>query len=388
MRRLSRGIPILVLLAAAACETPATAPIRDTSGLAVQAAKGGAPSPKIRSVSVTPTSAGLIVGGTTQITAQSNPTGASFTWSSSNNSIATVTQTGFVTGVAAGTASITAAAGGKSASASITVSGPPVAGVVLLAAGDISDCNNNNDEATAKILDVNAGTIALLGDNVYETGTPTEFANCYHPTWGRHKARTMPSAGNHEYSTPNATGYYGYFGAAAGDPAKGYYSYNLGDWHIVVLNSNIPRDAASAQVQWLRSDLAANTGKACTLAYWHHPRFSSGSHGNNTTVQAFWDALYEFNTEIILVGHDHDYERFAPQTPTAVADPVKGIRQFVVGTGGRSHYALTTLKANSEVFDGTTYGVLKLTLSAASYSWQFLPVAGQTFTDSGSRSCH
>ncbi len=391
MRRISSGSLLLALIFVAACETPTTAPARDTSGLAVLAAKGGgggAPSQKVKSVSVSPSSAAIAVGGSAQITATSKPAGASFTWASSNNSVATVTQAGLVSGIAPGTASITAAAGGKSAAASISVTGPPPAGVVLLAAGDIADCNNNNDEATAQILDANTGTIALLGDNVYETGTSTEFANCYHPTWGRHKARTMPSAGNHEYGTPNAAGYYEYFGAAAGDPTKGYYSYNLGEWHIVVLNSNITRDAASTQVQWLRADLAANTGKACTLAYWHHPRFSSGSHGNNTSVQAFWDALYDFSTELILVGHDHDYERFAPQTPAAAADPVRGIRQFVVGTGGRSHYGLSTLKANSEVFNGTTYGVLKLTLSASSYAWQFLPVAGQTFTDSGSRACH
>ncbi len=198
----------------------------------------------------------------------------------------------------------------------------------------------------------------------------------------------MPSAGNHEYNTPNGAGYYEYFGAAAGDPTKGYYSYDLGDWHIVVLNSNIPREAGSVQEQWLRADLAASNG-TCTLAYWHHPRFNSGaSHGNNTTVQALWQALYDANADVILAGHEHTYERFAPQTPAGVADPIRGIRQFIVGTGGRSHYALGALQPNSQVFDGTTYGVLKLTLSAGSYSWQFVPVAGATFTDSGSGSCH
>jgi hypothetical protein len=227
-----------------------------------------------------------------------------------------------------------------------------------------------------------------MGDNAYENGTATEYNNCYDPTWGRHKARTKPSAGNHEYNTAGATGYYGYFGSAAGDPAKGYYSYDLGDWHVVVLNSNIARDATSAQIAWLRADLTANT-KSCTLAYWHHPRYSSGSgHGNNTSVQPFWDVLYEFNADVILNGHDHDYERFAPQNAAGALDNVRGIREFVVGTGGRALYALGTLKANSEVFNASTYGVIRMTLSAGSYSWQFMPVAGQTFTDSGTSSCH
>jgi hypothetical protein len=258
----------------------------------------------------------------------------------------------------------------------------------MIGAGDISDCNNNNDEATAKILDANAGTVFLLGDNVYENGTLTEFNNCYSPTWGRHKSRTMPSAGNHEYNTAGAAGYYAYFGSAAGDPSQGYYSYDLGDWHVVVLNSNIARDASSTQIAWLRADLTANT-KSCTIAYWHHPRFSSGSgHGNNTSVQPFWDVLYEFDADVVMGGHDHDYERFAPQTPTGGADNARGIREFVVGTGGRALYSLGTLKANSQVFNSNTYGVLKLTLSAGAYSWQFIPIAGQTFTDSGSASCH
>jgi hypothetical protein len=293
-----------------------------------------------------------------------------------------------VTGVAAGTATITATAGGKSGNALITVSAPPPPGEVIVGAGDISDCNNNNDEATAKLLDVTAGTVVLMGDNAYENGTTTEYNNCYNPTWGRHKSRTKPSAGNHEYGTAGAAGYFGYFGSAGGDPLKGYYSYDLGDWHVVVLNSNIARDATSAQIAWLRADLTANA-KSCTLAYWHHPRYSSGSgHGNDTSVQPFWDVLYEFNADVILNGHDHDYERFAPQNAAGALDNVRGIREFVVGTGGRALYALGTLKANSQVFNAATYGVIKMTLSAGSYSWQFMPIAGQTFTDAGTSSCH
>jgi hypothetical protein len=385
---MKRRLIALLAVAAIACKESPTGIDPSSADLSPSLARG-APGAKIKSVSVSPASATVQAGSTVQLTATSKPTQApSFTWSSSNNSVATVTQSGLVTGVAAGTATITATAGGKSGSSLITVSAPPPPGETIVGAGDISDCNNNNDEATAKLLDATPGTVVLMGDNAYENGTATEYNNCYDPTWGRHKARTKPSAGNHEYNTAGATGYYGYFGSAAGDPAEGYYSYDLGDWHVVVLNSNIARDATSAQIAWLRADLTANT-KSCTLAYWHHPRYSSGSgHGNNTSVQPFWDVLYEFNADVILNGHDHDYERFAPQNAAGALDNVRGIREFVVGTGGRALYALGTLKANSEVFNASTYGVIRMTLSAGSYSWQFMPVAGQTFTDSGTSSCH
>ena len=264
---------------------------------------------------------------------------------------------------------------------------------VLVAAGDIADCDSPDDEATANLLDTIDGTVVTLGDNTYPNGTTAEFANCYGPSWGRHKARTMPSPGNHDYNTANATAYYSYFGAAAGDPTKGYYSYDLGAWHIVVINSNskcaaIPCGAGSAQEQWLRDDLAANP-RACTLAYWHHPRFSSGAiHGSNVSLQPIWQALYDYGADVVLSGHVHNYERFALQDPTGVADPAHGIREFVVGTGGKSHYGfVSTPIANSEVQDGVTYGVLKLTLHPISYDWQFIPVAGSTFTDTGTGAC-
>jgi acid phosphatase type 7 len=231
----------------------------------------------------------------------------------------------------------------------------------------------------------------VLGDNVYEHGTSEEHANCYDPAWGRHKARTRPAVGNHEYGTPDAAGYFGYFGAAAGDPATGYYSYELGDWHVVVLNSNcayISCAAGSTQEQWLRRDLATNT-KKCTLAYFHHPRFNSGaSHGSSESVAPFWDALYEFGAEVILNGHEHLYERFAPQTPGAVNDPRNGIRQFTVGTGGRQFYEIGAILPNSEVRNNDTFGVLLLRLNADSYDWQFVPIAGQTFSDTGTTRCH
>jgi len=262
---------------------------------------------------------------------------------------------------------------------------------VLVGAGDIVRCLNNNDEATANLLDAIAGTVFTLGDNVYDNETPTRFADCYEPSWGRHKARTRPSVGNHDYRVPGASDYFAYFGAAAGDPQKGYYSYDLGAWHIVVLNSNCEQvggcKAGSPQEQWLRADLAANP-RACTLAYWHHPRFSSSTHhGNEVRMTAFWQALYDYGADVVLSGHDHTYERFAPQDANGVADPARGLRQFVVGTGGGSLYPLGTPIANSEIGNDDTFGVLKLALYPTSYTWEFIPVAGQSFTDQGSAPC-
>jgi hypothetical protein len=265
---------------------------------------------------------------------------------------------------------------------------------VLLAAGDIASCASPGDEATAALLDGLDGTIATLGDTVYDTGASREFATCYHPSWGRHKRRTRPAAGNHDYGTPGATGYFGYFGDAAGDPGQGYYSYDLGSWHIVVINSNCALvggcGAGSPQEQWLRADLAAHPA-ACTLAYWHHPRFSSGeTHGNTDELEPIWRALYEHRADIVLSGHEHNYERFAPQDSTGRLDWERGIRQFVVGTGGRSHYNgfMTPILPNSEVRNGDTYGVLRLTLRPTGYDWQFIPETGKTFTDAGSGTCH
>ena len=272
-----------------------------------------------------------------------------------------------------------------------TTTTAPAGDPVVLAAGDIASCASSGDEATAAVLAGQAGTVITTGDNVYDSGTASEFANCYNPSWGAHKARTRPSPGNHDYGTAGASGYFGYFGNAAGDPATGYYSYDLGDWHVVSLNSNCSIascESTSAQVTWLRADLAANA-KPCTLAYWHHPRFSSGTaHGSSADVQPFYEALYDFNADLILVGHEHNYERFAPMTPTGSIDDVRGIRQIVVGTGGRSHYGFGTPITGSEVRDGTTSGVLKVTLGATGYDWLFLPVSGQTFTDSGTQACH
>jgi hypothetical protein len=236
-------------------------------------------------------------------------------------------------------------------------------------------------------LDSIADTVFTTGDNVYPDGTAAQFSECYDPSWGRHKSRTYPSVGNHDYHTGDASGYFEYFGSSAGEPGKGYYSYDLGTWHIIVLNSVIAVGTGSEQEQWLRADLAAHP-VPCTLAYWHYPRFSSGIvHGSDPTVHALWQALYDFGADVILNGHEHNYERFAPQNPAGVADPARGIRQFVIGLGGRSLYAFGRPIANSEVRYNDTYGVLKLTLHPGSYDWEFIPVAGGTFTDSGSGVC-
>jgi hypothetical protein len=279
--------------------------------------------------------------------------------------------------------------GAPAGATALPISTPaPPGSAIFVGAGDIASCVSNGDESTAALLDSIPGTVFTLGDNVYESGTPREYQDCYEPTWGRHKARTRPAPGNHDYDTRDAAGYFGYFGSSAGDPLTGYYSFDLADWHIIVLNSNIARSAGSLQERWLRADLASHKNP-CTLAYWHHPRFSSGAeHGDDPSVGALWQALYDGDADIVLGGHDHEYERFVPQTPAGAADPVRGIREFVVGTGGRSHYSLGRREANSEIFDAKSFGVLKLTLSPGLYTWQFIPIAGQSFTDSGSGVCH
>jgi hypothetical protein len=259
---------------------------------------------------------------------------------------------------------------------------------VLVGAGDIAYCGSTGDSATARLLLSISGTVFTTGDNAYDRGTSTEYANCYGPTWGQVRSRTRPVSGNHEYLTSGAAGYFGYFGSRAGTKGKGYYAYNVGSWRIYALNSNcafVSCSSTSAQAAWLKADLAANP-RRCVMAYWHHPLFSSGEHGNNTTVKPLWNILYAYHADVVVNGHDHDYERFARQTPGGVRTE-RGIREFVVGTGGRSHYAWSTIKTNSLARNNTTYGVLKLTLHSTSYSWKFVPVAGKTYTDSGSTVC-
>ena len=278
----------------------------------------------------------------------------------------------------------------------------PGATAVLIGAGDIASCGSHDDdddgrwnggsgvELTARLLDSlvpgNAPVaVFTTGDNAYGEGTARQFASCYDPSWGRHKSVTRPAPGNHDYKTKGARGYFDYFGSNAGPGRRGYYSYDLGDWHIISLNSEISMARGSAQEEWLRDDLAATT-KQCVLAYWHEPRFSSGKHGSSTVPAPLWEALYEHHAEIIVNGHDHHYERFAPQTPGGQRDEARGIRQFVVGTGGRKLRKFKSAIANSEVRYNATYGVLKLTLSADGYRWEFVSVSGAV-PDSGSGTC-
>ena len=260
----------------------------------------------------------------------------------------------------------------------------------VLAAGDIASCGYERDEQTAALLDGLEGIVLTLGDNAYGQGTAAQFANCYGPTWGRHKARTRPATGNHDYETAGAAGYFGYFGAAAGPAPQGWYSFDYGGWHLVALNSNCAAiggcGRSSPQGLWLEADLDANPSR-CTLAYWHHPRFASSSnHGSSPLTRELWAILQEHGADVALVGHDHNYERFAPQDADGVADPL-GIREFVVGTGGAGLYAMGAPEPNSEVRDDTSHGVISLDLAPDGYAWQFHPIAGQTFTDSGVASC-
>jgi hypothetical protein len=261
---------------------------------------------------------------------------------------------------------------------------------VLVGAGDIASCTGSGDSATAALVKGVAGTVFTTGDNAYGSGTAWQFANCYDPTWGVFRGRTRPSAGNHDYATAGAAPYYAYFGSLAGHPSRGYYRYDRLTWRIYVLNSNCSAvggcGRGSPQERWLRRDLAEHP-HACVLAYWHHPLFSSGEHGGSRSVKAFWDDLYAAGAEVVLNGHDHVYERFRPQTPAGIVS-TRGIRQFTVGTGGRSHTTFPSVHPNSVVRNGTTYGVLKLTLRADTYVWRFLPEAGKTFSDSGSSRCH
>jgi calcineurin-like phosphoesterase family protein len=269
---------------------------------------------------------------------------------------------------------------------------PDQSAAVLLAAGDIADCTNlAGAEATAKILEENAGVVAALGDLAYPDGTAENF-KCYDKTWGRVKDRTRPSPGNHEFHSQGATFYFEYFGKTAGDPKDGFYSYELGAWHIISLNSECVEiggcNEGSREEKWLRADLAAHPA-ACTLAYFHKPLFSSGgAHGDAPEIRPLYQALYDANADVILSGHDHDYERFAPQDPDGKLDRARGIREFVVGTGGKNHRPFGAPEATTEMRDTTAFGVLKLTLRTTGYDWKFIPEAGKSFTDSGSDNCH
>lgn len=294
------------------------------------------------------------------------------------------------TATLAPTMSATAPTAGPT-TASDRPSGTPAGPVTLIAAGDITSCAVTSDSATAKLVESIPGTVAALGDDAYDSGTVSEYSRCYAPTWGAFLDRTRPVPGNHEYLTRAAAGYFAYFGSRAGDPKLGYYAYDLGAWRLYALNSNCSDiggcGTGSAEVTWLTADLAAHPTQ-CVLAYWHHPRFSSGEHGSNTFVAGLWDTLYAAGADVVLSGHDHDYERFAPMSDTGQVDEATGITEFVVGTGGRSHYPFNAILPTSRVHDNTTFGVLDLTLSPGTWSSRFVPIAGKTFTDTSSGTCH
>ncbi|HEX7648853.1 MAG TPA: metallophosphoesterase [Noviherbaspirillum sp.] len=270
-------------------------------------------------------------------------------------------------------------------------------GVTVYAAGDVADCKKRppKESAAAKTAAlIEAGlerekdaAVLMLGDATYPIGMPEEFENCYQPTWGRFKQRTYPTPGNHEYYTPEAIGYYGYFDNIAGPGRRGYYSVDIGTWHVISLNSNLKPTQNQAQLEWLKEDLDRNKAH-CTLAFWHHAMFSSGGHGSDSRMEQAWKLLAAAGADVVLSGHDHDYERFVPKDADGKRDDAHGMREFVVGTGGAKLTPLTLQRSGSAVSDNSTYGVLKLTLKQQGYEWEFLPVDAGGFKDHGAALCH
>lgn len=281
-----------------------------------------------------------------------------------------------------------ACAGAEAPGAGQTV---PSASISVVAAGDIADCGSDglqfpNAFRTANLVAPADALVLTLGDSTYPVGAATEFSDCFHPSWGGFKDRIRPSPGNHDYMTTDAGAYFDYFGTAAGPDRRGYYSFDVGGWHLISLNSNADAGVGSAQYAWLQADLAAHSEVLCTLAYWHHPVFSSGPHGNDRRMADAFQLLHAAGTEIVLVGHDHIYERFAPQDASGNADPDRGVRSFTVGTGGARLYSLRKPQPNSEVRDASSYGLLRLTLGTSDFRWAFVPVEGAA-RDEGSAEC-
>jgi acid phosphatase type 7 len=265
----------------------------------------------------------------------------------------------------------------------IAAKGPPV----IAAAGDIAS-SGKGDEITARLVDAMNPTLVLTtGDNAYPSGSLRDFERYYDPTWGRHRAITRPTPGNHDYETPEADGYFGYFGGAAGPRGKGYHSFDVGQWHVVTLNSQIDHGQGSEQLEWLERDLAASDAR-CTLAYWHMPRFTRGKYGDTPDVAPFWDALYEAGAEVVLAGHDHNYQRYRPVDPRGRRDDERGIHQFVIGTGGGTRYPLRADPRRAAGTD-TALGVLRLVLRPSSFDFAFVAEPGSRYRDRGSRvRCH
>lgn len=268
---------------------------------------------------------------------------------------------------------------------------PVNAPVVVLAAGDVAYCptgyaTSNALQTAATLRRVPGVPVLVLGDLAYFSGTPAEFNDCFDPTWGVEKPRLRPTPGNHEYVTPGAAGYFAYFGSQAGRTTRGFYSFDVGDWHIVSLNSSIDSATGSVQERWLRDDLTKSS-RRCILAYWHHPLFTSSPRGYNNKMLDIWRTLHEFKATLILNGHEHNYERFARQTPDGVADPINGMRQIIAGTGGLGMTPMVNVATNSEVRQALGYGLLKLTLSGTGYAWDYLPAVEGVFVDSGADTC-
>lgn len=256
---------------------------------------------------------------------------------------------------------------------------------VVLIAGDVAQCDTPGAQLTGQLIKSLPYPVLAAGDLAYPNGSAEDFARCYAPHWGSFKERTYPAPGNHDYRTADAAGYFAYFGARAGADRAGYYSFDLGAWHILSLNSNRELEPGAAQLQWLEADLRQHRQR-CVLAYWHHPRYSSGPHGSDSRMQPLWALLQRHGVSVVVAGHDHIYERFAPMNARGELDPVRGMRSFVVGTGGAKHYELKQRLPLSEAV-GQAWGVLKMTLRATGYAWEFLPVPGHGLRDAGSAEC-
>ena len=278
---------------------------------------------------------------------------------------------------------VSAACSGSSSSPSAPT---PSAPAVFVGAGDIGDCTTRGSALTAQLLDRTPGTVFTAGDNAYPSGSAENLRDCYTPTWGRHLGRTRPAPGNHEYESAGAAPYFQYFGERAGPPGLGYYSYSLGSWRVLSLNSEVGIDAGSAQMVWLRTELSSNR-TACALAYFHKPLFSSGFHGDQSQMREMWRVLYELGVDVVIAAHEHNYERFAPQDFLGRFDSARGIRQFIVGTGGTALRAVGPPRPNSEVH-GSSWGLLMLTLEDSLYRWEFLPAEPGGFQDAGVGQCH
>lgn len=303
------------------------------------------------------------------------------------------------TGGTAGSATAGATATAASSAPGSATAEPPATGTpavvndpVLVGAGDIADCGTNGDEATAALLDDIPGTVFTTGDNAYPNGRPEDFADCYAPSWGRHLARTWPAPGNHDWHTPGLAGYRAYFGeAAVGPDGTTWYARDLGTWRVIVLDSACEDvggcGPGSVQGRWLAEELATHD-PMCSVAIFHHPRFSSGAvHGDQKDVAPLWDALYAAGVDVVLNGHEHVYERFAPQDPSGREDRAAGIRQFTIGTGGRDLRTFAEPRPNSKLRAAVAFGVLALTLRSTSYEWRFI-TADSDFSDYGTTGCH